>query len=266
MIKICTGWSNPGGSTTAFINLCNLFNESGHECTMYGPHDWHLTKCKGDNINNAKFTPTDKVIYHFLDVRKTRLPVDKFILSLHEKDLYPLKQKPAHIFDKIHFLNKEQLMWHEAHTIKNLSWFICGNVNENLKPTNKEKKKTAGIIGSIDRNKQVHISIERAIKDGHNDIRIYGSINDPEYWQNEVRPVVEKYDKKVTVVGYTENKQEIYDTVTDVYQSSLSENASLVSDECKLTNVNFHGNENIIEQSLWSNVAILRIWREQLEL
>ena len=52
MIKICTGWSNPGGSTTAFINLCNLFNESGHECTMYGPHDWHLTKCKGDNINN----------------------------------------------------------------------------------------------------------------------------------------------------------------------------------------------------------------------
>jgi len=51
-----------------------------------------------------------------------------------------------------------------------------------------------------------------------------------------------------------------------VYHSSLSENASLVSDECKLTDVSFHGNENIIEQSLWSNVGILKIWRDQLEL
>ena len=266
MIKIFTGWSNPGGSTTAFINLCNLFNNNGHECIMYGPHDWHLDKCNGAKLQTATTKESDKVIYHFLHVRKTRPNVDKFILSLHEKDLYPLKQTPVHIFDKIHFLNKQQLLWHEAHTIKNLSWFICGNVNEDLKPCNKPKQKIAGIIGSIDKNKQVHVSIERAIKDGHTDIRIYGTINDPDYYESDVRPVIEKYSKQVKLIGYVEEKQTIYDTITDVYHSSLSENASLVSDECKLTDVSFHGNENIIEQSLWSNVGILKIWRDQLEL
>ena len=71
MIKIFTGWSNPGGSTTALINLCNLFNDNGYECVMYGPHPWHLNKCRGAQLQTATTKESDKIIYHFLDVRKT---------------------------------------------------------------------------------------------------------------------------------------------------------------------------------------------------
>jgi len=58
----------------------------------------------------------------------------------------------------------------------------------------------------------------------------------------------------------------VYNTLTDVYHSSLSENASLVYDECRLTEVNFHGNENIVNQPIWHNDAILKLWATQLEL
>ena len=42
----------------------------------------------------------------------------------------PGKPDYVHIFDKIHFLNKEQINWHGVY--KDLSWFICGNVYEKL--------------------------------------------------------------------------------------------------------------------------------------
>ena len=77
MIKIFTGWSNPGGSTTALINLCNLFNDNGYECVMYGPHPWHLNKCRGAQLQTATTKESDKIIYHFLDVRKTLIAVHR---------------------------------------------------------------------------------------------------------------------------------------------------------------------------------------------
>ena len=264
MIKIFTGWSNSGGSTTALINLCNLFNDNGYECIMYGPHTWHLDRCRGANLQTATTTKSDKIIYHFLDVRKTRPDVDKFVLTLHEKALYPLKQKPFHIFDKVHFLNKEQINWHGVY--KDISWFICGNAHESLIPLKQLKQRVAGIIGNIDENKQVHTSIQRALKDGHKDIRIYGNNNDPKYWDNYVQPLLNKNSNVVKFIGYENDKQKVYNTVTDVYHSSLSENASLVYDECRLTDVTFHGNENIVNQPIWSNLAILKLWVQQFEL
>ena len=45
MIKILTGYSEKGGSTTALINLTNKFNEANIDCTLYGPHNWHLNQC-----------------------------------------------------------------------------------------------------------------------------------------------------------------------------------------------------------------------------
>jgi hypothetical protein len=65
MIKILTGWSNTGGSTTAFINLTNLFNKNGIDCTMYGPHDYHLNKCKSGRLNDIRLEENDNLIIHF---------------------------------------------------------------------------------------------------------------------------------------------------------------------------------------------------------
>jgi hypothetical protein len=263
MIKIVSGWSNPGGSTTAFINLCNLFNENGYDCTFYGPHSWHLDKCKSDNIQNIKLTSEDIIIYHFLDVFKIRPPVKKFVLSLHEKDLYRLSTKPVEIFDTIHFLNEEQVEWHDPQDeLQDL--FICPNAHDFLNPSTKKKERAAAIIGNVDENKQVHTSVRRALEDGHKYIYLYGNNHDPVYWDKFVQPLIDT--KLVTHKGFTTDKQSMYDSVTDVYHSSLSENASLVRDECIMTNVKFHGNENNVDQVIWTNEEVMNEWIEVLEL
>ena len=67
-VRIVSGWSNPGGSTVAFINLCNLFNNNGIDCTFYGPHDWHLDKCQSSSLNKENpLLDTDgaSFIFHF---------------------------------------------------------------------------------------------------------------------------------------------------------------------------------------------------------
>ena len=65
-IKLISGWSNPGGSTIAHINLVNLLNENGFNCTYYGPHEWHLGKCKSGHIYDAEpIDPEDILIMHY---------------------------------------------------------------------------------------------------------------------------------------------------------------------------------------------------------
>ena len=66
MVKIVSGYTEKGGSTTAFINLTNFLNVNGIDCTFYGPHEWHLNKCKSDKIDNVKYYENDIVIFHFL--------------------------------------------------------------------------------------------------------------------------------------------------------------------------------------------------------
>ena len=123
--------------------------------------------------------------------------------------------------------------------------------------------KVAGIIGSIDENKQTHISIERAIKDGMNEIKLFGNITDHNYFNQYVKPLL---SNRIKMVGYAENKQAMYNTLSDVYLSSRSENASLVLDECKLTSTFFHGNDNIVDGELVTNMEVLSTWMKELNL
>jgi hypothetical protein len=264
-IKILSGWSDCGGSTTAFINLCNLLNDNGIDTTFYGPHLYHLNKCKSNDIRKVVLNEDDIIIYHFLNVFKTRPPVKKFVLSLHEKHMYPLKEKPISIFDKIHFLNEKQIEWHGIDIPKD-KYFICPNVLNELKVSDMNKKKCAGIIGNIDRNKQVHISIKRALEDGHDDIRIFGNNHDSDYFVAEILPLSEKYPNIIKFMGYEDDRQKMYDQLTDVYHSSLSENASYVVDECKLAGITLHGNSQTLDQPILEKSQVFQIWKKELEL
>ena len=58
-VKILSGRSNPGGATIHFIDLCNLLNDNGFDCTFYGPHEWHLGKCRSDLSNSFILDPSD---------------------------------------------------------------------------------------------------------------------------------------------------------------------------------------------------------------
>jgi hypothetical protein len=66
-IKIVSGFTEKGGSTTAFINLTNALNQRDINTTFYGPHTWHLDKCKSGILDNSlTVDKDDKLICHFI--------------------------------------------------------------------------------------------------------------------------------------------------------------------------------------------------------
>jgi hypothetical protein len=253
MIKIATGWSNKGGSTFALINLTNELNKVGVETTLYGPHSWHLDKCKSDVLQNINIQYDDILICHFLHL-PNRPNAKKVILSCHEKNLFEVG-KIKQYWDEVVFLNENHKSYHKDYSG---NYKIIPNLNSNLTPKDKQELyKIAGVIGSFDDNKQTHVSIQRALSEGCEKVLLFG---EPigEYYEKYVKPLC---DENVIVMGFKENKQEMYDMVGCVYHSSKSEVACLVKDECYLTNTIFNGNENTNhEVTKLTNDQIINEW------
>lgn len=262
MIKIISGWSNKGGSTFAFINLTNEFNKHGIDTTFYGPHDWHLDKCNSDKLNNLKLESDDILIVHFLNF-KSRPNVKKVILSCHEKNLFEVgKIRP--FWDEVVFLNKKHKKYHKDYRGK---FTIIPNLKEMINQSEKlnESIGVAGVVGSIDENKQTHLSIERALSDGYQKVIVFGNVSDQKYYQSKVKPLIDNY--KVIEYGFIADKEKMYSMVESVYLSSKSEVASLVKDECNTTNTKFMGNEDTEHDGLnLKNEEIIEKWKTLLSL
>lgn len=255
-IKILTGFSNKGGSTTVFINLTNQFNQKGFDCTLYGPHDWHLDKCKSGLTSDLTFDENDILIAHFVNL-KERPKCKKVFLSLHEKNLFEVS-KLNPFWDDVIFLHEEHRKYHKNY---NGSYKIIPNLYEELEFKEKpELDLIAGVIGSIDGNKQTHISIKRALNDKCEKIYIYGQINEEKYFNDFVKPLI---SEKVIFVGHFDKKQEMYNSIGRAYISSISEVASLVKQECYQTGTKFFGNEvTSYEPTKLSNQEIINKWIE----
>jgi hypothetical protein len=261
MIKILSGWSNKGGSTFAFINLTNALNKAGYDTTFYGPHEWHLDKCKSDLLNNVKLTKEDKLIVHFLNLGN-RPDVDRVLLSCHEKNIFEVGDiRP--FWDEVIFLNEKQRKYHSRYNGK---YSTIPNLREPLVKNDKfiETEKIAAVIGSIDENKQTHISIDRALGEGYEKVILYGNVTDEKYYNEQVKPLI---GENVIEYGFESNKQKIYDSVGAVFLSSKSEVASLVKDECETTGTKFYGNyatnHDVIELT---NDEIINEWIKKLGL
>ena len=260
MIKIISDWSNKGGSTFAFIRLTNALNEAGYETTFYGPHEWHLDKCNAALLKDFIPRSEDIVIAHFLNLQE-RPPVKKVILSCHEKNLFEVGKIPQ-FWDKVIFLNKKHKQYHSQYRGK---YAFIPNLKEPLEKKEKTVKNIAGIIGSFDENKQVHISIERALSDGMEKVLLFGKPTERcPYYNHYIKPLL---SDKVIEVGFFDDKQEMYDMISDVYASSKSEVASLVKDECETTGTKFHGNYATTHDGLkLTNEEIINKWIKELEL
>lgn len=236
MIRILSGWSNPGGSTTAFINLTNALNEANYETVFSGPHPWHLNKCRAEQYtpgDKLRINKNDILIAHF-KVLQQRPPVKGFFLSCHEQNIFPLQKIKYQIYDKIHFVSEHQKNFHNL----NHPCFIIPNILDDLKPNENLKGKIGGIIGSIDVNKQIHTAIQNALEDGCETVFLYGTLNDRDYWERLVAPLVD--GTRVIYKGYEENKQKMYDSFTDLYFTSIKECAPYVIGEAKMTKKVIH--------------------------
>ena len=267
-IKILSGWSNPGGSTTAFINLCNLFNKNGLDCTFYGPHTFHLGQCKSDLLENCAVNEEGEVlIIHFLKIPERPEASKKVILACHEKEVYKVKDvKP--FWDNIAYVSNSQMFWQGVPGI-----VIPNAITTLSKSKVKFPVKRAGVIGSIDKNKNTHISIKRALEDGFDEVYLYGMVTDQDYYKG-VETIfsndksVSEYvlEGKAIIKGYEPNTQEVYDSLTDVYHSSLSETFNLIKAECELTETNYHGLDSAESGAeYWDNDKIIKAWKELIK-
>jgi len=234
-VKIISGWSNPGGSTAHHISLTNLLNENGYDCTFYGPHDWHLDKCKAAKIQDAQITVHDTIISHFIQIRSGNMK--KHILSCHESNLYPLKRIEHDHYDVIQFVSNKQKAWHGV----NHPSVIIPPVVDKISWSDPENN-IAGVVGSIDEHKQVHVSIKQALADGFEKVYLYGQVTDLPYFNKEIAPLVEK--GQVELKNHEDNKEALYGSVSAVYHNSRFETYGLVEAECKLAGIPFRGSEN----------------------
>jgi hypothetical protein len=260
MIKILTGWSNPGGSTTAHINLCKLFNANGMPCGLWGPHEWHLNKVPGGLLKDVHTSETDTLIYHFLE-SPIKPKVHKLIYSCHETNIKPIRSFDYTMFDTIHFVSEGQRKWHNI----NCNSVVIPNVLDDLVPNPKGKEVIAGVIGSIDCHKQSHLSVQRALEDGYPQIVLCGALSDPYYWEERIKPLVDKHPGRIFHIGYRENKQKMYDCFHEVYHSSLRETYNLVKAECILTNTKYNGLATAdTDGEVWNNQDILNAWKKIL--
>lgn len=264
MVHILSGWSNGGGSTEAFINLTNSLNKHGIKTTFYGPHPFPKNKCNFEIHDNyrMRLNPKDSIIVHFLHLPR-RLNCKKFILSCHEQNIFELKNINCKIFDKIHFVSDHQRKYH---SVKHPYFILPNIIDPRLKPSDsKPDEPTAGIIGSIDRNKNIHVSIQRALDDGFKKIRIFGVITDKGYYENSVKSLIDKHGDLIEYNGYIEDKQLVYDSVTDVYHSSTLETWGYIKGECKRTNTVFHGNDSTDGYWEMDEKEIVNKWVEELD-
>ena len=257
MIKVVSGWGGPGGSTVAFSNLVNLFNRKGRAACLYTPTKWEGVTCKWDSHQNIKFNKDDKLIYHFMNFTK-RPPVSKIILSCHETRVFPIKSNKDLVYDDIHFVSSFQKEWQDVD-----GQVIPNVLHKYLPRHNKFKVTCAGVLGSIDTNKRTHLSIERALDDGHNDVRLYGAITDHEYFNREVMPLL---GEKVSYRGIASDMQAVYDSISDVYHSPELETFNLIRPECAHAEVNYHGYEgNDTKAEEWDDDKIFKAWKKLLK-
>jgi glycosyltransferase involved in cell wall biosynthesis len=139
------------------------------------------------------------------------------------------------------------------------------NPKENLIPKDKnELDLVAGVIGTVEERKQTHRSIERALEDGCTKIIVYGKVLQSEYFNKFVK----KYTLHpyVEFRGFTNSKQEMYDSIGRVYHSSIGEVACLVKDECHYTNTKFFGcDQTTHEVSSLTNDEIFNLWKNVLK-
>jgi glycosyltransferase involved in cell wall biosynthesis len=267
MIKIITGHSEQGGSTELLIRLTNLFNENGYDCTMYGPHDWFLDKCKGDRVENVKFPKksNDIIISHIVEHEERPRDVKKVIYYCHEKWWWKRLDEINQVWDHVVFSHEEHRQWHSYY--QGPYSCIPNPKDESLLYRDKSHlDKVAGIIGSVEERKQTHVSIENALNDGCEKIYVFGVIRENEkYYGSQVKKY--RYHPNVEFVDHMNNKQEMYDMIGRVYHYSMGEVACLVKDESYQTGTKFFGSgETTHEVSKLTNLELLEVWKKLLDL
>ncbi|HUL00473.1 MAG TPA: hypothetical protein VLX29_06405, partial [Nitrospirota bacterium] len=143
--------------------------------------------------------------------------------------------------------------------------FVAPNFVEELSVSQQKPDRVAGIIGTIRKENSTALSIERAFQDGMEKVIVYGYLLDPIYYYQNVDPLTKKYPAKIKFAGFIDNKQLMYDSISDVY-CSIRKPWSMVKRECLLTNTRYHGLDSSNKEKTMTNDEIYKVWMKELGL
>ncbi len=294
MIKIVSGHSYPSGPALALVNLCNQFNARGYACVFYGPDNWHVDKCKSGAL--ADFIPEagDTIILNgiallstgdlrdvnalvgaggrgrlrnaFREVTLKLLPSRRprnyrlFLTCLSDGGL-PCSSVRLSLFQKVHFVSSSL----KAYSRTVYPKFISPDFSNELKKIDNKPEKVAGVVGSIKRENHIAEAVEAALLDGMETVIIFGYMKDPEYYFDKIVPLTIKHAGRIKYAGFIDNKQKMYDAVSDVYVS-VSKPWSMVGQECAMTNTRFHAPGPASADGRMTNDQIFAIWKNELVL
>ncbi len=272
MIKILSTISEQGGSTIALINLTNVLNKAGYPTIFYGPHEWHLNKCKSRLLKFYEPTPQETLIFHHIHINERPQWAKRVLFVSHEKESFEVKDLNL-FYDEAIFTNQKHYEYHQTHLNHVIPHRIIPNFRRKLKSVEKssDAKKCAGVIGYIHPFKQTHISIQKAIDDGYEKVYLFGLLPDDEicfsYYEKNIDPLIKKYPNQIIKYGFIENQSEMYAMINAVYFFPLTDVASHIQYECEATNTILYGNDvAYYADNTWSNRKILNAWIDVLNL
>lgn len=265
-VSIASGWSAQGGSTHHFIALTNRLNERGIPTRFYGPHNYHLDKCQSDHIQKIRLDqPDDVLIGHFLDLNEAVKELSKVVLNCHESPgLFSLEGKDLSIYEEVVYVSERQ---REAQGISHPNRIIPPCVNLVAKARSPRRRGQVGVIGSIDRNKQVHVAVESALENEPKDTKvlIIGKTSQKEYFSEKIKPLLS--NKRVKILPPYDDKNQMYDMVDAVYSASKSETYGLVLAETKMLGIPYHDLNGASEgNEYWTEEEKIDAWKTLLEL
>lgn len=264
MIKIFSGHSNVGGSTEVFINMTNAFNAMGHETMFYGPMKYPEGRCNFTHWTNKTMDiqKDDNVIVHLVHVDLNARPACKtFLFHIHEMEMFPLKNSSYFLFDKIVYVSQHQK---EFHNVRHPSVVIPNPFD--VVECDTHQQGVAGVVGWIQRNKGTAKSIKSALEDGFEKVLIYGTIGDPNYWYDEVAPLID--GERVEYLGYEEDKNKIYSSISTLYISSDNESFSLSANEACSAGCEVVTNTRVVKAigTNPTNEEIYKMWLKEFNL
>jgi len=273
-VNIVSGYSNQGGSTESFIHLTNALNDRGHDVTFYGPNAWHMGRCKSALLSAStidyqldKLNTGDCTILHNLPMANFVSKLPNVIVSVHE---WPTERHLQYKDYKHHFVSKHQEAEFDHVCFQNkvtkphtfISPPIMSHVT--LSEAVKRKDRVAGVVGLVYPHKQTCDAIMAALMGKHHKVLVYGKVTDEKYFKEGVKPLL---GGAVEYMGHINDKQKIYDSITDLYLYSRSETYSLVAHEAHQAGVRVHlpsWLSYITPEEIIPNNDIIQQWEDEI--
>jgi hypothetical protein len=156
-----------------FIKTLELINKYGIDTTFYGPHAWHLDKCKSGILDNGFVVNTDDILVcHFLQL-PSRPNAKKVILSCHEKWWFKVGEIKQY-WDTAIFLHDAHREYHNAYKGGYIDHIF--NVSKNAIQMKKTFEEAGGIC-DFTMDELLFVSI-------HHDLGKLGTKNELHYSEN----------------------------------------------------------------------------------